>query len=214
MSKKKSLTPEQRLEKYNSLSGKKAALENKLDRTNSTAAPRRAAELFRLPFGKKALGAMWEASSFLGLTFIFAGVGALVGVGILLCLIIDAVWAVIFWALYPITLLFVILLHPVRVAALKHRLAKAEKALLTLDLEEIQKAIKDKKEKEERERAERAERESTYHYIPISDAVKETDYYKNKVDEEYRRLMNLPPRDDSLPSYATDTSLDLHPGDY
>ena len=211
MSKKKSPTPEQRLEKYNFLSEKKAALENKLRRSQSTSAPRRAAELFRLPFGKNALAAMWEASSFLGLTFIFAGVGALVGVGILLCLIIDAVWAVIFWALYPITLLFVILLHPVRVAALKHRLAKAEKALSTLDLKEIQKAIKDKKEKEERERA---ERESTYHYIPISDAVKETDYYKNKVDEEYRRLMNLPPRDDSLPSYATDTSLDLHPGDY
>ena len=31
---------------------------------------------------------------------------------------------------------------------------------------------------------------------------------------EYRRLMGLPPRDNSLPAYATDVTLDMHPGDY
>ena len=209
--KDKGLTPEQKLREYEQYKSKESELQNKLDRTNSTAAPRRAARLFRLPFGKNALGAMWEAASFLGLTFIFAGVGALIGIGIFLCLIVDAVWSVIFWVLYPVMLLFVILLHPLRVASLKHRLAKVEEELSSLNLEEIRKEIRDKKEREEKERA---ERETTTHYVPMSSGVTETDYYKARVDDEYRRLMNLPPRDDSLPSYATDTSLDLHPGDY
>ncbi len=46
------------------------------------------------------------------------------------------------------------------------------------------------------------------------DGMTKTAYYKNKVDEECRRSMNLPPRDDTLPSRATDPTLDLHPGDY
>ena len=189
--KKKTLTPEQKLEEYNRLKEKESALQNKLDRTESASAPRRAARLFRFPFGKRAFAAMWEASSFLGLTFIFAGVGALVGVGMLLCAILDAVWAVIFWLLYPVVLLSCILLHPLRVASLRRRQQRVEESLSQRNVTKIRQEIREKEEKEERERGERA---SASRYVPMGSGVTETDYYKNRTDEEYRRRMNLPPR--------------------
>ncbi len=45
--------------------------------------------------------------------------------------------------------------------------------------------------------------------------VESTDYYKEKVDEYYRLYMNFPPKEEkTLSDLATDTTLDLHPGDY
>ena len=55
---------------------------------------------------------------------------------------------------------------------------------------------------------------SSSSYTPTSD-VTSTDYYKEAVDKYYRVYMGFPPKDDGkLPDYATDTTLDMHPGDY
>ena len=209
--KKKRLTPEEKLEKYNRLSKKKDAIQRRLKYSESRKAPARVARLFRLPFGKEAFEAMWEAIIFLYCTILLAGVGSLVGLGIVLAAIADVLWTLIFWPLYPVILLACLIAHPLHVVAWNRSLKKVQQEISALNIGRVRKQLQEKKEKEERERA---ARRTTSPSVSISSGVTETDYYKRKVEEEYRRLMNLPPIDDSLPSYATDTSLDLHPGDY
>ena len=55
---------------------------------------------------------------------------------------------------------------------------------------------------------------SSSSYTTTSD-VTSTEYYKEAVDKYYRTYMGFPPKDENkLPDYATDTTLDMHPGDY
>ena len=188
---------------------------NKFVRLQKGNAFTRAAGLFSFPFKGDVFADIWITGISLICTFIFSVVGGFVLFGAVLCALADLLYIPLFGVFYPFAVLFDALFGPLRVRGLKKKLARLEGALakkepsaLRVQIAMLERELAEARSREALERAANAPR-----YMPMS-GVTNTDYYKAKCDEEYRRLMGLPPKDDSLPSYATDPALDLHPGDY
>lgn len=169
----------------------------RLERLRGKSPIARARDLFRFPFGEGAFEALGDAAMFLLFTFIFAGVNVFIGIAALFCLLVDILYLPLYVLTFPFACLFYALFGKRQIKKLEKKLADVKRQLSLIRIREIEEAIK------ERLRS-----------LPRKAGVEQTEYYKNKVDEEYRRLMNLPPRDDSLPDRATDPTLDMHPGDY
>ena len=185
--------------------------ESSLKREREVSPFKRAAALFSFPFKQGAFAAIGECAFSALCTIIFAGVASVIMLGALFCAIVDFVWMLLFWVLYPVLVLLLFIIHPVRLWLLK-----AKKRALDAEMKEFDPAAltaEVKAVERELDRARKAERDAEP-YVPRTSGVEETEWYKNKVDDEYRRLMGLPPRDNSLPAYATDVTLDMHPGDY
>ena len=201
---------------YELLTADRQKYESRLKKEEERSAFRKAAGLFFLPFGKTAFETMKDWAEFLMATILFAGCAAFVGILGLLAAIADVLYLLLYGISYPVLVLFFLLAHPLRLCHFRRmasRLREEEKAFdigaLKSEITMVEKQLKKLRAEEEEVR-----RVSSSGYVHVSDAVKETDWYKNKVDEEYRRLMGHPPKDTSLPSYATDVTLDMHPGDF
>ena len=190
-------------EKYMSLAAEKAKYTNALTREKEHSAFKKAASLFRFPFGKAAFARIGDASSFLWGTIFFAGVACFVWFGAFLCVIADLVYILLFGVCYPVVLLFYLFFRPLRVRRFSGRLQELEKALRPYDIHAIERELAELKSvvAASRPREKRA-------------GVEDTEWYQEKADEEYRRLMNLPPKKKGLSNLSTDTTLDMHPGDH
>ena len=185
--------------------------ESSLKRETEVSPFKRAAALFSFPFKQGAFAAIGECAFGALCTIIFAGCAGVILLGALLCAIVDFVWMVLFWVFYPVLVLLLLIIHPVRLGVLRARSRALAKEMKEFDPAALAAEVKATEKK--LEAARRAERDAEP-YVPRTSGVEQTEWYKQKVDDEYRRLMGLPPRDNSLPAYATDVTLDLHPGDY
>ena len=164
-----------------------------------------AVSLFCFPFNANAFSAMWEAALFLLCTLIFASVASFVGLGIVLCAILDGLYAVLFFVAYPFIALFLLCFGGAIARRTEKRLMAVEKKIKALDIISVEREIALRERETHREAS--SDRPSS--------GIENTDYYKEQKDKYYRQYMGFPPKDDKpLSDLATDPTLDLHPGDY
>ncbi|MBQ8173958.1 MAG: hypothetical protein IJ009_00985 [Clostridia bacterium] len=190
----------------------------KLAREGKLNAFKKTASLFSFPFKGHVFSDMFSTALSLILTFIFSVIGSFVLLGIILCAIVDFLYILLYGVFFPFACLYYAVFGPLRRRHFTRKIARAEKKLARYDLPTLrgriaacERAMADIVSAEKAAcEAERAHEP----YVPRPTGVEQTEWYQNKVDDEYRRLMGLPPRDNSLPAYATDVTLDLHPGDY
>lgn len=166
----------------------------------------RAAALFRFPFGGNAFSAMWDACLFLGATLIFATVASFVVLGMLICLILNGIYTVLFGLCYPLFVLFYLAFGGAISARTEARLSAVEGKLKKIDMIAIEREIALR---------ERKSRSADSSYKPSSSGVENTEYYKEQKDKYYRQYMGFPPKEEKgLSDLATDTALDIDVGDY
>jgi hypothetical protein len=182
-----------------------------LEREKSLSAHRKVKRVFSFPFKGGAFAALWDAILFLGATLIFASCGFFVLWAIIFCALVDFIYMVAFGLGYPFILAYFVIFKNARIKALEKKINKTRKHLSSImKKEEIKTKLSD---------AEKALNSSQYSYTVSSysstSGIESTEYYKAKTDEYFRAYMGQPPKDDnSLSSLSTDTTLDMHPGDY
>jgi hypothetical protein len=203
------------LEKRIATENIKEKLETKLEKEITRNAFKKAGDLFSFPFKKGAFAALLEAILFLGATIIFASCGFFVIWAILFCAIVDFLYIILYGLAYPCMILYFALFKKPRVKSLEKKLKKVKNTLSHMTKKET---LQQKIRSLEPKKSESTYSSSSYtssSEITSTSGITSTDYYKSKVDEYYRQYMGYPPKDDSsLSSLSTDTTLDLHPGDY
>ena len=120
-------------------------------------------------------------------------------------MIVDILYTVMFPLFYPFATIYYLFSKEKRCKRFAEELKKVECELKYYDIA----AIEDELSSLVNKTTETSSSGYTSH-----SGVESTDWYKDRVDDHYRRIMNLPPRDDGLPKRASDVTLDMHPGDY
>ena len=175
-----------KITKYNILF--RCISENKkaLKRETDKNALQRAASLFSFPFGKEAFGTLFSAIGSLTITIIFANCAIFVVLAVIFCAIVDVLFLPLFGIFYPFAVLYFLLFKRARIRCFKKRIAQAEREIKQYDIVKLQRELV-------------AEERALDEYI--------RDYDPNPTPTP-------PVTPVSLPSYATDVTLDIHPGDY
>ena len=207
------MTPSQQIKHYTDMlvrreemEKQEVDLEKALKRERELSAAKKAARLFSLPFKKRAFKAINDASQVLALTFVFAVLAAFVQFGSVFCAIVDFVYIILFGLFYPFALFYFAAFKSLRIKKFEEKIEKIEKSLSNMT---SRKVLEEKIAKIKNDMP-----ETTSSYTSKS-SVEDTEWYKEKSDEYYRMYMGYPPKEESsLSSLSTDTTLDLHPGDY
>lgn len=197
---------EKQRKKYISLQGKKARIEKRIETENSRSFFKNALCSFSFPFKKGAFRELWYA---LGITFFAVfGLGLpFVLIALIFCALADLAYILLFIVLFPFTCIYFKLFQEKRIERFQKKADKIAQLLekmtppttLNKEINKIKKKLEPK-----------------YTYTSSSSRMRETQYYKDKKDEYYRIYMGYPPKEEKsgLSYLSTDTSLDLHPGDY
>lgn len=188
-------------------------LEQALDREQNFNAFAKAKKIFSFPFKNEAFGALFDAILFLGATLIFSVCAFFVLWAVLFCAIVDFIYIILFGLAYPFVLLYFAIFKKQRIEKLKKKLNKVKNSLSGMpEKEELQNKIRSLNKTQTSTHTDSSNSSASY---SSSSGIESTDYYKNKKDEYYRLYMGFPPKEESsLSSLSTDTTLDLHPGDY
>ena len=151
-------------------------------------------------------------------TIIMAGAVPFVIIAGLFCIAVDIVWLLLYIVLSPFIAIFIAASKPGRVRKCKanyelllHRVEGFNVAGLNSSLEQCNRQIYEI-ERDNPTFSDKYEGKD----LVITDSVRETQFYKDAYDKHLREYMGYPPKEknNSLPDYATDVTLDLHPGDY
>ena len=206
----------EKLEKRVELENKREKYKKKIKEEQTLSAFKKAKGAFSLPFKKSAFENLVMAMITLLCTIIFASCSGAIVIAMLFCAVVDVLYVPLYFVFFPFLMLYFIVFKGLRIKILEGKLEKVRK---TLSKGKSSGAIR--REIEEREKVNSSSSSSSSYsssssssYTPTSD-VTSTEYYKEAVDKYYRTYMGFPPKDENkLPDYATDTPLDMHPGDY
>lgn len=187
-------------DKYTYTNSTLVEYENKLKREKNHSCVKKALSLFSFPFGRDAFAGLSETYGLLLVTILFAGCSIFIAIAILFCAIVDFLYIILYGLFFPFACVFYAIFKSVRIKSFEKKIKELSLEVSRYDISAIEKQIKEK--------------EKDLCTYSSSSGVENTDWYKQKSDEYYRLYMNYPPRDDSLPDYATDVTYDLHPGDY
>ena len=176
---------ESQLSQYRMLSQTLKENKRALHAASCSSAWKQAAALFSLPFGNDAFGGLASAMGALAATIIFANCTIFIVLAMIFCAIVDVLFLPLFGIFYPFAVIYFWAFKRARIRRFQRRIAEAEREIKKYNVAKIQREL--------------AETQSALHdYI--------RDYDPNPP------VTPAPPV--SLPSYATDVTLDLHPGDY
>ena len=205
----------EKLEKRVELENKREKYKKKIKEEQTLSAFKKAKGAFSLPFKKSAFENLVMAMITLLCTIIFASCSGAIVIAMLFCAVVDVLYVPLYFVFFPFLMLYFIVFKGLRIKILEGKLEKVRK---TLSKGKSSKALR--REIEECEKVNSSHSSSSsyssssYSNTPSSD-VTSTEYYKEAVDKYYRTYMGFPPKDENkLPDYATDTTLDMHPGDY
>lgn len=196
---------EEAIEKRGKLEGLKKKYQEKLKNEREVSAHKQAARCFSFPFKAEAFSALWTAAHTVMITIIFASCAGFIAVAAMVCAIIDAVYILLFAVAYPFLFLYFLLFKGLRIKCFERKLEKINQQLNSYpSMRTLSRELAECNPK------------STHSYTSSdSSGITSTDYYKEKADEYYRIYMGYPPKEDKpLSDLSTDTTLDLHPGDY
>lgn len=196
---------EEAIEKRGRLEGLKKKYNKKLADERKLSAFKKAARCFSFPFKEEAFSALWTAARTVMITIIFASCAGFIAVAAMVCGIIDLLYILLFAVAYPFLVLYFLLFKGLRIKCFERKIEKINQQLKSCrSMKTLSKELAECNPK------------STHSYTSSdSSGITSTDYYKEKVDEYYRIYMGYPPKEDkALSDLATDTTLDLHPGDY
>ena len=163
---------------FTEITEKNVKAKNSLTKTKKSSF-KEAVSILKLPFSMSSFVSMNEKSKELALTFVFAGVGALIGVGMLFCAVIDLIALALYVPVFPFVWLFMALTKSRRINSFKRIIDETEKELAKFDIKKIESDIK---------------RLEAPKYPRRTSSVEDTEWYKAKCDKYYRKYMGLPPK--------------------
>ncbi|MBQ3547600.1 MAG: hypothetical protein IJA44_03900 [Clostridia bacterium] len=197
---------EKQRKEYISLQGKRASLVKKIEAEKSRSVFKNALSVFSFPFKKRAFSNLNEA--LISTIFIAYGlVSPFLLIAVIFCALVDLVYMLLYVIFFPFTCLYFLIFKEKRIARFEKKAEKMQRLLeQRTSATQLYKEINKIKKKNE------------VKYTPTtsSSRMEQTQYYKDKKDEYYRMYMGFPPKEESsgLSYLSTDTTLDLHPGDY
>lgn len=197
---------EKQRKEYISLQGKRASLVKKIEAEKSRSVFKNALSVFSFPFKKRAFSNLNEA--LISTIFIAFGlVSPFLLIAVIFCALVDLVYMLLYVIFFPFTCLYFLIFKEKRIARFEKKAEKMQRLLeQRTSATQLYKEINKIKKKNE------------VKYTPTtsSSRMEQTQYYKDKKDEYYRMYMGFPPKEESsgLSYLSTDTTLDLHPGDY
>ena len=182
-----------------------------IEKEKNISAFKKAWGFFSWPFDGEKISSLIEFIPAVIATVLFAGASVLLGFAALFCAIVDLVWLLIFCVLYPFILLYCAIFKAPRIKRMEKKLKETETELKELpSLDALKNELKLYSNGSSSSSSYLLSSDSPC----VSDDVKNTDWYKQKKDEYFRFYMGYPPKEEHLSDLATDTTLDLHPGDY
>jgi len=167
---------------------------NKINFENRSSLLTKAKNLFFLPFNKDAFSTLFQTAVTLLLTFVFSGISPIIFLSIVFCAIIDVAYVVVYVALFPLILVFCFAMKPVKIAHYNASIRKTEKLLVKYDIYKINDEIN-----------------------KLRDGIKEYERSLPIGDSDADDIPVIVPQNGTnspLSPLSTDTTLDLHPGDY
>ena len=185
--------------------------EKALEREECFGAFWHAKRVFSFPFKGGAFAALWTAILALGATLIFSGCAFFVTWAVAFCAIVDLIYAILYGLGYPFIVAYFAIFKKKRIKRLKAKINKT-----TMSLSQMTPKSELKQKIRELNKNNTTERNSYTGSTYSTSGITNTEYYKNKKEEYFRQYMGYPPKDEDsgLSSLSTDTTLDLHPGDY
>ena len=191
---------------------KRVKLENKREKYNkklkneeTLTAFQKVKKAFSFPFKKDAFGDMLSAMLVVLCSIIFASCTGFIAIAIVFCALVDALYIPLYGISYPFLLLYFFIFKGLRIKILDAKLRKVREKLSS---GKSSKALK----------REIAQLEKTPYRTTSgsSSNIRDTEYFKAKSQEYFDGYMgtNTDNGGSNLPDYATDTTLDLHPGGY
>ena len=212
---------EKRKKEYEKLKSDLSISEQELAREEKRSALAKVFHNMWFPFSADTIGTVFSTAFTLLITIFAAGAVPFVLIGGVLCVIVNIVWAVLYVVLSPIIAIFIAIRKPIRVKKYKSYCDMYRYRIENFDIDGLNASIGkcDRRiytiERDNPDFSDKYEGKGNNHII-ISDSVKETEFYKEAYDKHFRIYMGFPPKDEknTLPDYATDVTLDLHPGDY
>ena len=180
-------------EEAKQLEKKLTKLHRKLNLQSKGSLMKRALALLIIPFKTDAFARLGETIMFCLSTIILAPLTFSILLAMLFCGIVDALCLLLYGVLFPVTLLFCMVSKPIRVAFLKKRIHAAETKYARIPLAKIRQEI--------------------------AELTRAGEDFQRRVRIELMGSQTpsspTPPTGGTdLPPYATDPTLDMHPGDY
>lgn len=193
---------EAKAERFYHLKAQSMAYHKKLQREQNGSIFKKACSLFSFPFGRGAFGALFSAIAVVCATILFANCSFFILIAVIFCGLVDFLYIPLYAVFFPFACLFYLIAKPFRVKRFQKIWKQAEQKLKRCDIQAIEREIAKQKPA------------GSSCSLPRTSGVEQTEWYKNKVDEYYRKYMGFPPKEENLSTLATDVTLDLHPGDY
>lgn len=212
---------EKRKKEYEKLKSDLSISEQELAREEKRSVLAKVFHNMWFPFSADTIGTVFSTALTLLITIFAAGAVPFVLIGGVLCIVVNIVWAVLYVAVSPIIAIFIAIRKPIRIKKYKSYCDMYRYRIENFDIDGLKASIGKCArriytiERDNPDFSDKYEGKGNNHII-ISDSVKETEFYKEAYDKYFRFYMGYPPKDENktLPDYATDVTLDLHPGDY
>ena len=204
----------EKLDKRIKLENTREKYKTKIKKEQSHTAFEKAKAAFDIPFKQEAFEKLLTAMLAMIVTIIFASCSGAMVIAMLFCAIVDVLYLAFYVIAFPFILLYFAVFKGARIKRLERKLNKVIEKLskgksssaLKKELAECEARIKSNSS---------SSSSSSSTSYSSSSGITDTEYYKEAVDRYYRTYMGFPPKEgDSLPDRATDTTLDMHPGDY
>ena len=203
----------EKLDKRIKLENTRKKYKTKIKKEQSRTAFEKAKATFSIPFTREAFDKLLTAMLAMIVTIIFASCSGTMVIAMLFCAIVDVLYLAFYVIAFPFILLYFAVFKGARIKSLERKLKKVNEKLSKGKSSSALK--KELAECEARIKSSSSSSSSTSTSYSSSSGITDTEYYKEAVDRYYRTYMGFPPKEgDSLPDRATDTTLDMHPGDY